>query len=305
MPRRPNYNHPDLEKLAEILKSERPEKTCTVSRYVGCVRKFLEWAEENGIDILENPQKIIQEYINEKVFEEGWTRQTVNVTFYALKKYYEKIHYTEISKKFFTNIGKPTKYYPTVLSKREVRTIFEEAENLPLTHRCMIHVGWEAALRSSELVTLKGKHFANHKVYVIVKKTRKPKVKNVPLSDYTWNMVQQLITSDNKYVFYTKPKDYEFVEKRRRWLPGEWSSWFGDWTEEILGKRVRWHNFARHTRLTFYAEETKNFMKVLLLSGHSSPMVALQYFEMARVTTPEIEELKKRLGTYSRFPGVM
>lgn len=299
MGRKPDYKYEDVKRLAEILKIERPEKNSTVSRYAGCVKRFLMWAEENGVDILNNPQRVIQEYINDRVMEEGWTKQTVNVTFYSLKKYYEKIHYVEISKKFFTNPGNTSKYFPTILTRREVKTIFEEAENLPLMHKAMIHIGWEAALRASELVTLKGKHFANYRVYVPVKKTRRLKIKDVVLSNKTWNMIQSLIVSDNKYVFYTVPKSGEIVEKKRRWLPGEWSTWFGNWTEEILGKRVRFHNFARHTRLTYYAEETKNFMAVLMLSGHINPVVALRYFELARIETPEIEELKKR---YERIP---
>jgi len=56
---------------------------------------------------------------------------------------------------------------------------------------------------------------------------------------------------------------------------------------------VRWHDFARHTRLTHFAEDTKNFFAVLQLSGHQNPAVCRKYFQWAKVKVPELEAIKE------------
>lgn len=268
----------------------------TASQYLWHLSQYQEYLEENGesLENVSDPGGSIREYTYSKTVDvsDPWSKSMVNVSFYALKRYWEKIIGVPIEKRFFINTGAETPHEPRILERDEVRKIWEEANgDLGETEELMVHVGWEAALRSGELVMLKGQNFfEDGTLESRVLKTKKAK-KRVSLNPETYQRVLKLVTSDGRYIFIHDTESS--WSGSRRYTSLEWSCFFHRWTDKILGEGgVRWHDFARHTRLTHYAEDTKSFLAVLQLSGHQNPRVCRQYFERAKIDIPELEVIK-------------
>jgi len=266
----------------------------TASQYLWHLKQYEKFLDENGetLETVGDPGNSIRDYTYSKTMdvENPWSKSLVNVGFYALKRYWEKFRGIPIDKRFFINTGAETGHEPRILNRDEVQEIWKEAhKTLEETEEIMVHTGWDAALRTGELVTLKGHNFLQDDVLEVrVLKTKNAK-KRVVLNPETLELIKPLITSGNRPVF-RRPVKEGYV---RRYTPLEWSSLFGRWTEGFLdGGGIRWHDFARHTRLTHYAEDTKSFLAVLQLSGHQNPSVCRQYFERAKVEVPELEVIK-------------
>lgn len=286
----------NFEKIKEIFSYEL--KPDSLRQYIWHLERYNTFLLKQGlvVDKVSEPFQTIQDYIQNQSIAEKWSKSMVNLSFYAIKRYWEKIRGIEVNRKFFTNTGHETGHEPHILDRNEVDLIFTKASSLEPVEETMIHVGWEAALRTGELVTLKGGNFwSDGTLEVRVLKTDDAK-KRVPLSPETLRRVNSLAEGPTKHVFrHLITREQDNYTYRRRYIPSEWSGSFGQWTEGILkGGGIRWHDFARHTRLTHYAEDTRNFLAVLQLSGHQNPKVCRQYFERAKIDMPELEALGKQ-----------
>lgn len=278
-----------------FLKILKETKTSgTFLQYRWHIEEYLIFLKRHAQDALEitTPIDSVKLYMDHKIAARDWSRAMVNISFYALKWYWEKIMSRPLERRFFLNRGRKTEHEPRILSREEVERIWEAAAGLENPNATMIHVGWEAALRTGELVPIKGQNFLpGGTLEVRVLKTRRAR-KRVILTSIVFGMVEQLITKPKTPVFRRPVKE----GYTRRFTPGEWSYWFQGWTEKILDpKGIRWHDFARHTRLTHFAEDTKSLYAVLQLSGHQDPKICRQYFERAEVEVPELALLEKKV----------
>lgn len=261
--------------------------------HLGQYQRFLEKNNET-LESINDPGGSIREYIYTKTVDakKPWSKSLVNVSFYAMKRYWEKFRGIPIEKRFFLNTGHDTGHEPKILDRDGVQRIWSAAHGgLGDTEELMVHVGWDAALRSGELVTLKGDNFLEDgTLEVRVLKTKGAR-KRVPLNPETLQRVKGLITTGGRHLFmHETPSSWS---GKRRYTSLEWSCLFHRWTDKVLGDGgVRWHDFARHTRLTHYAEDTRSFIAVLQLSGHQNPRVCRQYFERAKIEVPELEVIK-------------
>lgn len=287
-------NRENHEKTREILGAELAYGSTYI--YMWHLRKYLDYLGENGLDIESvNPAKSVQDYINSKIIEADspWTKRMANVAFYALKKYWEKVRFTAIERRFFTNRGAESKHEPRILDRAEVQKIWRSVHSkLGETEQAMIHVGWEAALRSGETIAVRWENLSDDGILdVRVLKTRRAR-KRVSLKPETHKKVMALMYPRAKHIFLKEDKKFN---RMRRFTSLEWSLFFHRWTDSVLGKPgIRWHDFARHTRLTHYAEDTRSFMAVLQLSGHQNPKVCRQYFERANITVPELKVIGRQ-----------
>lgn len=283
-------NEFNLDKIKLVFQNNLKNRGST-QQYLWHLKNYFNYLEAEGTTPkeIEDPQRSIQEFLNTK---SEWKESYVNVSFYAIKMYYEKLLFKIINPKLFTNMGKVSEHEPRILSRNEVKRVWQEAHKLNSVEEIMIHVGWEAALRSKELVLLKGENFLQDGSLQVRVLKAKRAIKRVQLSPDTLERVKALITKKGRYVFrHPIKKGYS---KIRRYTSLHWSKWFHWWTSNFLGKKgIRWHDFARHTRLTHYAEDTKNFMAVLQLSGHQSPGVCRKYFERAKIEMKEFEVVKE------------
>jgi integrase len=284
------YYNEELEK-ARIIYAATNAKS-TVTQYSWQLKEYFSWLIDNKTS--DNPNKLVSEYINYKIKTRDWSKRLVNIAYFAIKKYYEKVVMVPMNKKFFTNFGKLTKSKPIILTEEQVQKLLDNSEQLGEMGDAMLHVGYEGAMRAGELVLIRGNDVVEGNITCKVLKARVGKTKSFLPTLSTQIKVESLLErrSHKKYLFTTMPKSYEIHSNQRRFLSGEWSALFSEYSTKILGFKVRWHDFARHTRLTHFAKKTKNFMEVLLLSGHTNPKSALGYFENAQVEIPEIEVIK-------------
>jgi len=271
---------------------EADVKEGTARQYLWHVKQYLDWLGQSPESV--NPNKAIQEYIRDKTLdsEKPWSKRMVNVAFYALKKYYEKILGMPVEKRFFTNLGRETEHQPRILSREEESLILERANELDTTEAVMIHIGWYCALRSGELVHLEKKWFdpETRTLRIRIEKAENA-WKAIVLPQTLAERLMNLERTGRKYFFN---KYDEKQDRWRKWTPYEWSSYFRKWNSGILeDEGVRWHDFARHTRLTHFAEDRKNFFAVLQLSGHQNPAVCRKYFQWAKVKVPELEVIEE------------
>jgi hypothetical protein len=277
-------------------------KPGTSAQYLWHIRQYEAFLAEGGstLEAVGDPAGSVREYLRLKTIgsEKPWSRSMWNTGFYALKRYWEKIRGAPIDKRFFLNTGAETDHEPRILDREELQSIWREGQRtLGPVEELMVHVGWEAALRSGELVTIKGRNFLNDGVIEVrVLKTKNAR-KRVSLNPETFERVRPLIGSENRPVF-RRPVKEGYV---RRYTSLEWSSLFGRWTEGFLdGGGIRWHDFARHTRLTHYAEDTRSFLAVLQLSGHQNPRICRQYFERAKIEVPELKAIEAQEWNFIR-----
>ena len=284
----------------------------TKSEYQKPILLYLEWLEENELEILpydpnpaEQMAKIyrqLNDFFADKDFllsRMGKVRGTdiseqyLNVMFYAISNLYSKLFFRELDKKFLTVQGRKSDHKPRLLTQEQVDLLLNSEHDF--VRRTMIRVGYHCALRSSELVTLKTTDYENGVLKVRVAKSKREKIKEVPLPNDLREDLETLIEqvrSRSGYIFKREVKVPFKGFTKRRWIAGEWSTWFGNYSERVLGERIRWHDFARHTRLTLYAEQPDtDFKDVLLLSGHSNPAVCLMYFERAKAKIADLEKM--------------
>jgi len=280
----------NLEYVFEVFKADVSEGTAR--QYLWHVEQYLKWLGQEPESV--NPNKAIQEYIRDKTLDSDkpWSKRMVNVSFYALKKYYEKILGVPVEKRFFTNLGRETEHQPRILSREEERQILERANELDETETIMIHTGWYCATRSGEITRLEKKWLDPETLTLRIKiEKAKNAWKAIEIPEGLVKRLLSLGRTGRKYFFN------KYDEKFNRWriyTPYEWSAFFRKWSTEVIGgEGVRWHDFARHTRLTHYAEDTRSFYAVLQLSGHQNPAVCRKYFQWAKVKVPELEVIKE------------
>jgi len=273
----------NLENIRDDLKREH--NPGTAGQYIWHIQEFQNYLGEKDLNLEEvDPLVSIQNFTDQR----DWSKSMVNVSFYAIKWFFEKQLKKKVEKDFFINRGRESTHEPRILDREDVELVFGEAEDLGEVENTMIHVGWEAALRRGELVGVKGENVLDDRTLdVRVLKTKRAR-KRVKLYPETYEMIRPLVGEPRLRVF-------KHLDKHRVWrsyTPGEWSGLFAYWSAKVLkDEGIRWHDFARHTRLTHYAEDTKSFIAVLQLSGHQNPKVCRQYFERAKIEVPELEIL--------------
>ncbi|MHC1597424.1 MAG: tyrosine-type recombinase/integrase [Methermicoccaceae archaeon] len=288
------YYKPSLQKFQDVFNDwekrvyyELPSGTR--SEYKKPVVNYLSWLEEKGYEVFPydpNPQiqksvihNRVQQYIDELAKDKS--KSYVAVSFHAINTIYRYLFYMPLDSRLIKLKGREQTHKPVILEEDEIERLFKSEDDF--TRATMIRTGYHCALRASELVTIKGADYNDGVLKVRVRKSRREKYKEVVLPDELRDRIEELIEEEGDGYIFKRDVEGELGIRRRRWLPGEWGKWFGDYSENALGKRVRWHDFARHTRLTLYAEEPNTtFKDVLLLSGHSNPAVALKYFERAK-----------------------
>ena len=280
----------DIHYISQVFEADMAKGS--VGQYVWHVERFL---GHFGGEPPENPNRALQEFCRAMTVESDrpWSRSMVHMSFYAVKKYYEKVLGIPVEKRFFTNLGRETGHQPRILTREEEARLLEAAGSLGETEGNMVRVGWYCALRAGELVRLEKNWLEGNLLKVRVEKARNA-WKAIVLPDRLARRLAGMGRTGRKYFFNF------FDEKYGRWRayqPREWSKFFRIWSVSVLeDDGVRWHDFARHTRLTHYAEDTKSFLAVLQLSGHQSPAVCRRYFQWAKVEVPELEALAPKRG---------
>lgn len=137
------------EKYKAKLKQKRYSEN-TINCYSKYFNDFINYFSNRELNEISPDEinKYILELIESKNISTSQQNQRIN----AIKFYYEKVLGQE---KRYYNIERPHKEFrlPDVLSKAEIKSIFENATNLK--HKCVLEVIYSAGLRRGEVLQLK------------------------------------------------------------------------------------------------------------------------------------------------------
>ena len=122
----------------------------TKQTYVSMFREFMAYFRDRDLDdIVElEVKQYLLHLINNKGVSDSYQNQMIN----AIKFYYEKVKGNEKTV-YYLERPRKSKLLPVVLSKKEVKSIIENTNNLK--HRCMLMLIYSAGLRRSELLNMK------------------------------------------------------------------------------------------------------------------------------------------------------
>jgi site-specific recombinase XerD len=165
------------------------------------------------------------------------------------------------------------KKYPQVLTTQEVKELLDV---LDLRDRLILVIALDCGLRKKELVNLKVSHIEKDRIYVKLGKGRKDRV--VPLSDYTYQLVQEYLASRPKkteHLFQcynsSKPLGYAGIRQLFRRLQ-----------EKTAIDRLTPH-LLRHTYGTYYINSGGDIKVLQLLLGHSEVKTTETYVHLSNM----------------------
>lgn len=258
------YNQDPSERLIKELKRRRYSSR-TISTYVFCVSKFLNWCKKPVNKIT---KKDVREYLEMKD-SKGRAGNTLNVNLMAIKFYFEEI----LGRKMWIDIkySKTPKRIQRYLTKGEIAKLLWAIKNPK--HMLMIALIYSAGLRVSELINLKIKDLCfsegfgfvrngkggKDRVFVIARAIKEElffRCKNRDSCEFVF-----LTNRKKKYSIRT----IQVIVKRAARLAGI-SSW-----KEIHPHTLR-HSFATHLVENDYA-----ITDVQASLGHKSPETTMVY----------------------------
>lgn len=145
-------------------------------------------------------EKIIEEFIYEKVNIQKISRAYQKHLICALKLFYSEV-YNKKLKLDYLFPDRSEKKYPSVLSKNEVKMILDSASNLK--HKTILSAIYSGGLRLSELVNLKITDIDSGRMLIYIKQSKGNKDRQVVLSEKLLSILR------NYYKIY-KPKVWLF-----------------------------------------------------------------------------------------------
>jgi len=239
----------------------------TISTYVGCLERFLNYA---GKDVNKITKKDVRLYL-EKMSEDKKAGNTMNVTLMALKFYFEQI----LSRKMWVDIkySKIPIKIQRYLTKEEIIKLIDSIKNLK--HQLMICLMYSAGLRVSELINLKVKDLVLENCYGFVRKGKGNKDRVFVIAGNLVNGIKHLLKDENlndeNFLFISnRNKKYSVRSIQKIIKNSAKNSGIEDW-KEIHPHTLR-HSFATHLIENNYA-----LTDVQASLGHKSPETSLIY----------------------------
>jgi len=123
----------------------------TILSYCFWIDKFFKYCNKGPRRVT---KKEVMSYLN-YLSSKGFSGSTMNICLSAIKFLFEEIMHRNIYLR--VKYSRRAKIIPTVLSKEEIRKLFESVENEK--HKLMIELMYSAGLRVSELLNLRVKDF--------------------------------------------------------------------------------------------------------------------------------------------------
>ncbi len=261
-----------------LLKLELKRYTnSTVRTYVSFFEIFINHYKEkelktiNESDIRAFLQKLIQRNVSN-----SYLNQAIN----AIKFYYEVV------------LGMPNRFYeierprkesklPTVISKEEVLSIIENANNIK--HRCIIQLLYSAGLRRSELKNLKIEDIDSKRMLIRVEETKGNKDRHTLLS-------QTALKDLRLYYKEWRPKNFLFEGQNGGRYSGE--SVLKIVKRAAQKSRIRQSvtpHILRHSFATHLLESGTDLRQIQVMLGHGSSKTTEIYTHVATNTFKSIK----------------
>ena len=244
----------------------------TVKTYVTFFELFINFHKDKPLQGI--GEKEIRDFL-QHLIQENHSNSYVNQAINAIKFYYEVV------------LGMPNRFYeierprketklPTVISKEEVLSIIENANNIK--HRCIIELLYSSGLRRSELLNLKLNDIDSKRMIIQVKNSKGNKDRQTILS-------KKALKDLRLYFKEYKPQEYLFEGKNRRKYSGE--SVLKIVKCAALRAKIRVNvspHVLRHSFATHLLESGTDLRQIQVLLGHGSTKTTEIYTHVATNT---------------------
>jgi len=248
----------------------------TIRQYLHAAKKFLKFLGSRKLD-----EDVMTEYLAHLHDTENLSWRSVAAHLQAVRKFNAVILRVKLQYELIPRPRRSESFNPTVLTKSQVYEIIEAPKEAQ--HKVMLNLGYEALLRVGELCFMKTSmvNFKEKNVRVIAEK--KGSTVEVPLST-------ELTTRIANYLKESHPKEYLFEGIRHNpYPPSHFSARIFTPLVKSLDIDCRYHDFARHSRITHLIQDGIDLVTVSKLARHRSISTTMLYITLVG------QDLRKKL----------
>jgi len=282
-----------IPKFERKLRFVNRSSEATIKNYLSSINLFIR--EVGDKDVKDISTRDVEEFVI-KLGEKGYKPTSINRHLSAIKSFLKYIGVQVDWEQLEGRSRSPTRSYDyIILDDEEVEAIIEYARQKNKMWGLMLALGYEAMLRAGELVNLKTSDVDFERCMVMVRVEKRPEPQEKPISMTLCKELRNYVITSN-----LKPSDYLFYTKfGKPWNPSTFSSYVFERILDELeinkkyleskGRKVRYHDFARHTRATKLLRDGVDIYTVNRLLGHRSLQSTLVYLHFVG------EDLRRRL----------
>lgn len=267
----------DLSRFVRWMQEKRLAAS-TVNTYHAVTALFLQYLQLKQVA---NPDALwIQRFNHDYILKGGHSVSYQNQCINGIKKYFA-FKNLEVEN---MNIERPRKEkrLPVVLSKEEIKSIFEATHNLK--HRTLLSLIYSAGLRIGEALALRPQNIDRHRMLIHIKMAKGKKDRYTLLSP---NILQLLETYYRVY----KPKTYLFEGQ-------DGGPYTSSSAQQVLKKAMRKAGIfkegitlhsLRHSFATHLLESGTDIRYIQSLLGHNSPNTTMIYTHVSEKSLKNIK----------------
>ncbi len=249
----------------------------TVKTYLYCINRFLHFVSKDLGQISKKDVRLFLESLSEK----GLSGNSMNTYHMAIRFLFESV----LEKRMWIDIkySKIPEKMPVVLSKEEVKKLFEAIENQK--HRLMIELLYSSGMRVSELTNLRVKDLEIEKGFGFVRSGKGNKDRLFILSSVLKDKIKKLIDDE-----FLNSDNYLFTSMRNKRYNIRSVQMIIKNAVKLakIGKNAGPHTL-RHSFATHLIENGYDVSQVQSLLGHKSPETTMIYVHMASPNMINVE----------------
>lgn len=239
----------------------------SIQAYTGKMAKFISYHQSVHINKLTAAD--VNAYLT-YLTKQDVSESLVNMTLSAIKFYYNKVAYRDDFEIERLKRPKKGKYLPTILSEKEVDSLFRSIENLK--HLCIAYTLYNGGIRLSELLKIRMQDIYWDRNQIILKGAKGNKDRMTPLSE---TLKAVLI----RYVDEYKPEYwlYEGADKKRPYSRSSVGKVIKKAAEQGGVKREVTPHTLRHCFATHLLDHGTDIRYIQELLGHKDIKTTLIY----------------------------
>lgn len=266
-----------LKKYKDLLIQKRYSQN-TQNIYYSYFKDFCNYFQNENLENITTDQ--INSYILDHIKSKNISISQQNQRINAIKFYYEKVLGRE---KQYYELHRPKKEHklPKVLSKTEVKRIFDVTKNLK--HKCILMLLYSAGLRRSELLNLDPTDIDSKRMIIRINGSKGKKDRISLLSDNLLNLLRQ-------YYKEYRPQKYLFEgQNGGKYSPTSVANILKNVAIKAgIRKNVTPH-MLRHSFATHLLEQGTDLRYIQELLGHNSSKTTEIYTHVSKKAIDKIK----------------
>ncbi len=260
-----------LKKLEENLKLKNYSKE-TIKSYLNQVKKYLEFAQNRGIN-----QKSAKEFLINKLSKnKPYTPASVGHNVFALKYFFKEI----LKQKFNIPNPKRNKTIPKVLTIEEIKKLINNTKNIK--HKLIIKLLYGCGLRVNEIISIEKKdiYFNENLIHIKLAKGKKDRFVKIPdsvkqqLESYCKLIDSKILFPSNREGKLSKKTISKIVQNAGK--------------KAKIKKRVYPH-LLRHSFATHLLEQGTDLRIIQKLLGHANIKTTQIYTQISQASIKNIK----------------